>query len=104
MSLDIHRNGQLAPRAVMIAVSRQPREDLNNSWKRFTLHAVHVPLADPPTADMQINVSYPRLAGMPGVGGTLTLTVPNLDVARVLATDLLKMLAQEGPEIIQIKP
>src|SRR6185437_17146814 len=98
MSIENLRNGATPASSGMVTTS-SVRDEYTHGRKRFTVYAMHVPIADPQDIDLKLGVSQPRMAGAPIVIGQATLVVPNLDVARMLHAAIGEMLAKQPPEI-----
>jgi hypothetical protein len=96
-------NGKAPALAGALVTTSWVRDDYGNGRRRYKLYAQHVPLLQAAAADMQLGVLHPRLAGAALVIGELTLEVPKLEVAKLLAAGLQEMLAKQPPEIVQVK-
>jgi hypothetical protein len=95
---DILKNGQI-PQGRAVVTTSWSRDEYASGRKRFTLHAIHVPVLGPADKDLQPGVSHPRLAAMPMVIGEVVMEVPNLEVAKMLYAAIGEMLSKQPPEI-----
>jgi len=96
------KNGNLTPRPGVVTTCWR-RDDYGNGHRRYTVSAIHVPIAETFDPTRPIESSTPRMAGAPTVLGTITMEAPNLEVAKMLYAGLGEMLATQPPEILQIK-